>query len=71
MSAPTDKALRAAVIAWTKAEFRRIEYLLNQRYEAESDEWLERLGDCAVAADRLRDLGVRMLTEKPAKRGKR
>jgi len=71
MSAPTDKTLRAAVIAWTKAELRRTEYALSNNYFHDSFERSEHDKACRCASDDLCKIGGRLLAENSAKRGKR
>ena len=72
MRPPSDKAIREAVIAWKKADLRRLEYLMRGlMITLPESEWTNRRDEEAKAADVLRLIGTRLLAEKPAKRGKR
>jgi hypothetical protein len=68
MSAPTDNALRKAVIEWTKAQLRMAKWL-HTSWPPSQYSLLKT--ECIKANLKVTRLGVRLLAEKPAKRGKR
>ena len=68
MRPPTDKALREAVIAWTKAQLKMAEWL---HTSWPTSEYSLLKTECIKANLKVTRLGVRLLAEKPAKGGKR